>query len=99
MRNRLGVVFGSGSPVVRPTCQERIIRSRNTRFLTIDDDSLRIGQLDGQGLGDAASDLVLQREHVGEGAIEFSGPLMATAERIDELRIDPQLVASPLHAS
>src|SRR5215475_7473728 len=99
MRNRLRVVFGGGSPVVCLTGQERIVRGGNTRFLPFEGESLHIGQFYGQGVGNVASDLVLQCEYVGEGAVELSGPLMASAERIDELRIDPQLVAGPLHAS
>ena len=50
-------------------------------------------QLDLQHLDDAAGDLVLHREHVGEHPVVALGPQIAAGVRVDQLRRDPDPLA------
>ena len=59
----------------------------------------RPGQRDPQRLGDRARDLVLDQEHVVDGAIEPLGPDVVAVGHVDQLRADPQAVAGLAHAA
>src|SRR5208282_5636436 len=52
-----------------------------------------------QRAGDPRRDLVLQGEQVADIAVETLGPELRTGFGIDELDIDPYLVAGPLYAA
>ena len=48
---------------------------------------------------DAADDLVLHREHVGEHPVVALGPQVPAGGRVDQLRRDPDPLAGPAHAA
>src|SRR5436309_1233851 len=50
-------------------------------------------------VGDAFGDLALNGKHISQVAIIGLGPQMCVVPRIDELRVDPHFVSSPLHTS
>ena len=49
--------------------------------------------------GDAAGDFVLHGEDVAELAVVAFGPVMATGDRVDELRANAQPLAAAAHAA
>ena len=56
-------------------------------------------EIHGQGCDDLADHLVLQREHLDGRAVVPFGPQMPAVERVDELGVDPDVLAVPPHAA
>src|SRR4030095_4167270 len=99
IRDRLGVVVGRGPPIMLPALYKRIVARRYARLFPAKCDVFCIGELDLQCVGNAPRHLVLKREDIGERTVELAGPHMAAAERVDELRIYPQMIAGSLNTA
>src|SRR5262249_1424372 len=82
----------------RPTAHGKVDGVGIIGMLTLCTLALRPDQLYMEGLGDASGYFVLHVEEIRTILGEPIGPDMPARFRIDELRIDPDLVAIPPHA-
>ena len=78
--------------------QEKVVCFAVGRFAGIEPRGFAQAQFDLQSVNDPPRDLVLDGEKVAQFAIEAVGPEVSTRFRVDQLRGDPQPVASAADA-
>src|SRR5262245_18482199 len=81
---------------ILPASQKRIVGGRYARCWLLQGNLFLGIQAKGQRIGDAERDLVLEGEHIGERAIEAVCPEVTATERVNELRVDAQLLPRTL---
>src|SRR5262245_49764266 len=97
--NGLLVIFRCAPAEMLPTAQEGIIGCWHLRLLLTDELLLFVRQSECQGIRNAMCHLILQDKDLGERSVISVGPNVSAGESINELSIDPQLVAGTLDAS
>ena len=95
----LAVAFRRLPEVLLPAFQKAVVSLRDFGFPRRYPILFALRQFDRKRSHDPVRNLVLQRENILERAVVALGPDMRVRFRVDQLRIDPDLVSGAAHAA
>jgi hypothetical protein len=94
----LGIVLGVLTEMLQ-TLQQRIVGLWIIGLRMLDLSLLCVGEIHRERRDNSPYDIVLQSKNVAERPVVAVSPNVVPADSVDELRVDPHLVALPLYAA
>ncbi len=98
-RDSIGSVRLDLPTEILPTLKQRIIGAWILRLGVGNPRLIVARELHRHGHHDLADDLVLESKEIAERAVITLGPQVVSADAIDQLGVDPHLIALPAHAA
>ena len=91
------LAVGAAFPNRRGALQRQILRVAIGRGRSLETRGLGLGELNFHRARQMGDDLVLRLQQIGAGRVELLGPDMGAAVGVNELGVDPHLIAAGLH--